>query len=217
MRQVAQMPLRRLAALLPVLLLPLMLAACGSDTGVTPSGTPISCGTPPSTTSTAVSTGVVTPVGTSSTSGAGQGNTTPATVPTLPLAPGVTVASGRLTITPDASHYSPCVIIHATIANGFESTIYVTDHHTSCGLLTLERQVNDSWQSEGHCPLGTPTRLLEIPTNTAVAQSITPGETGIRPTSWPSGTYRLALAYATGSSDHLIQQAPIYSATFTIG
>jgi hypothetical protein len=212
MRQVHQWRMRWGFVLLPLALV-LALAGCGVTSGT---GGPTGAGSPTSGTAVSCDTKPAVPSTAASTSANGEPSAS-GTVPTVPPAPNVTVAAGRLTITTDQRHYAPCVVIHATIANGFEAIIYVTDHHTSCGLLTLERQVNGAWQAQGRCPLMTPTRLLEIPTNTAVAQSIAPGESGLRATNWPAGTYRLTLTYATGSSDHQVPQVPIASAPFTIG
>jgi hypothetical protein len=206
-----------------ILVMCLGLVGCGvitSSTGTSTTGTSGSCGTPTAPPATGVATGVATVAGTAIVQTGTAGTTPPGGVPwpTFPPLPGATLTPGQITVTTDNASYSACQNIPVVIANGLSSTIYAADHQTSCSIVTLQKQVGDTWQAVAGCPLETPTRLYAIKRDTAVAQTLHPGFGTLRSQSggWAAGTYRIAFPWVSGEAGAPQRQQLVYSSTFTI-
>lgn len=188
----------------------------GADAG-TGTSAAAPCGTPiPAT--TAVSTGVATPIA-RSTTGPGMWGilATPAPQPVLVPTVSGTVTPGQVTLTVDQAHYGPCDRIAVRIANGLSTPISAADHQTGCSLIALEREINGAWLRVPPCLLQTPTRLLSIPPEVVVLQQIPPGRDSLHGAGWAAGTYRATFTYLLGPAATSTQGATVTSAPFTIG
>lgn len=119
-----------------------------------------------------------------------------------------TAAPGSVRLTLDKASYAPGDRVVVTIANGMSSPIVVSDHHTSCSYVQLQKQQPGTWQPVGACPLETPVRLV-----TLAPRSVTPQQIGIPTSHDAAGTYRVMLMYGASGGD---EGNVAYSPTFTV-
>jgi hypothetical protein len=164
--------------------------ASAPDNGTVAGSAPVTTQTPAPTTATIAVTATATPTSTSPTAGA---------VSLLVVSPALASA-----------------LLKVTILNGLAISIYVTNHHTDCQLVTLERLVNGSWQPQGVCRLETATAVLEIKPGATLAQVLVPGTGQAAAGSWVAGTYRVVLSYVSDASAVTKASALVYSATFQL-
>ncbi|MBF6590783.1 MAG: hypothetical protein IVW57_09680 [Ktedonobacterales bacterium] len=129
---------------------------------------------------------------------------------------------GRVTLATNQARYQPCDTIAVGIANGLTTPIYATDHHTSCSLVTLQRLVNGTWQTQGSCAIGTLTHVLTLAPGAVTGQTLTAGR-GFGPSAWPAGTYRLVFTYSLSGGESAVLPlytsvlgGVVYSASFSI-
>jgi hypothetical protein len=134
-------------------------------------------------------------------------------VPVTTLPPGVTV--GQVQIAVEGNQIGPCDTIALWAGNGLQQSIYTTDHHSACTIVTLQRQVNGAWQSVANCLLATATKIVEVPSMQAAFVQLKPGATGAQGGAWPSGTYRATFSYSLASNGNG-QQTAVDSVTFTV-
>jgi hypothetical protein len=167
-------PLRRVIGGMAPLVLVLLLAACGVTT--------TSDQQPGSATN-----GALTPTTSSATSGG-----TP--VSSVPPTDAVTLSSDRRSYTTSST-------ITVTLINHRSTSIFTFDHQTSCTIIALQRQTDTGWKITGECLLESPTKLVEIKAGQTMKIALAPGTGAIRPTPWPSGTYRAVLQYALSGQD----------------
>jgi hypothetical protein len=174
-----------------------MLAGCGVQSAA---GSPVTCASP--------------------TSGASAAQSVVRTlsdarvVPVTTLPPAVTPGEVRVAV--DGQRFGQCDTITLWAGNGLSQTIVTADHQTDCSIVTLQRQVSSAWQVVGTCNLATPTRVVELQTNTAQYIQLQPGAAGVQGASWQAGAYRVAFTYHTGESSSS-EGATVYSSQFTIG
>lgn len=188
-----------------------LVARPGTSATLVAGSRPTTCGTP------VVNPGgprqggsVATPVGTAAISSGGT--TQPA-----PRAPGeqrALVAAGTVQLRVTTTRVGPCDSIAVVVSNGLSQTIYVTDHHSSCTILTVELQASGTWQPIENCTLGMATRMVPIAPGATMTIQLTPGD-GIRNSAWQQGTYRVTMAYST-SAEAALPPATVTSAPFTI-
>jgi hypothetical protein len=86
--------------------------------------------------------------------------------------------------------------IVATIQNGLTTSIWTTDHHADCGLLTLEYLTGGAWHAVGLCSQPRPVKVVEIAAGADAPQSIGYSQNMDMSAGWSAGTYRLSLSYA---------------------
>ncbi len=125
---------------------------------------------------------------------------------------------GQVTITISKDHFGSDEPLTATLHNQGTASIWTTDHHTGCGLLTLEVSSGGAWQSVGQCAQPRPVKVVEIPAGATEPQAIAYSQEMDMGAGWPAGTYRISLTYATSQSQaNQPGAARVYSHTFTIG
>jgi hypothetical protein len=138
---------------------------------------------------------------------------------TVTTSPG-TNAGGPVSIATDHAHYAPNAVIYVTVTNHTSASIYAYDTQASCSILSLEvRQSDGSFAgaSVARCPLGRPARPVTIASGGVYSASIQAGFPGLINTTFPAGTYRLALTYGPSAAATLRGKGTtIYSATFTV-
>jgi hypothetical protein len=118
-------------------------------------------------------------------------------------------SSGKVTLTLNKQSYATGDTVSVTIHNGLTQAIWAADHKTACTVVAAERQQNGQWTAMGLCRLETPTRMAPLPAASATVQQFAT-------TGWPSGTYRVTLAYG-GDEGAGGPSGVAYSAEFTIG
>ena len=133
-----------------------------------------------------------------------------------------TTQTGQVTVTTDKSHYATTDPIAVVIHNNGGSAITVTNHHTQCTYVSLVQVTKGASATVRPCPPGSPIRLADLP----------PGDTSVRllpgASSWPAGSYQVALEYFAGGNATAApgagapvaptsQPIVVNSATFTIG
>lgn len=135
----------------------------------------------------------------------------PLSTPTSSGHPGITAtaAPGKVSVVLGTTSPAAGDIITLTIANGLSTGIAVTDHHTNCTYVQLQKEVSGTWQPIGDCKLMTPTRLVTLP-----AGSVTPQKIGIPNGPGTAGTYRVMLMYGAAGGSGLGNVA--YSPSFTV-
>jgi hypothetical protein len=113
--------------------------------------------------------------------------------------PTPSASGGAVSITTDQAVYAPDGTITVTVHNALSTPIYALDTLASCSILSLQYQVNSTWQPSqvAQCPQKRPARLVKIEAGTIYTASITAGYPGVNQLSFPVGTYRLVLTYTT--------------------
>jgi hypothetical protein len=121
-----------------------------------------------------------------------------------------TATPGAVRLVLDKVTYAPGDPVAITIENGLSVKIVVSDHHTGCTSVQLEKLVLGSWQPAGGvCKLLTPVRLI-----TLAPGSVTPQRIGIPTGASAVGTYRVKLVYGAGGAS---QGGVALSANFSVG
>ena len=134
-----------------------------------------------------------------------------------------TTSSGPVVITTDHAVYAPTDLLHVTIMNGLTQPLYAYDHQASCSLLTMEQQVQGSWQPLvtplAGCAIKSPTRLVQIASHATYQGTITAGYLRQGEANFPAGQYRLRFTYqltATQEISPAPTESSAFSATLTI-
>jgi len=120
-----------------------------------------------------------------------------------------TATPGAVRLRLDKAAYAPGDPVMVMIENGLSVKIVVSDHHTGCTDVQLEKLVLGSWQPIGACKLLAPVRLI-----TLAPGSVTPQRIGIPTGASAVGTYRVKLVYGAGGAS---QGGVALSATFSVG
>ncbi len=130
--------------------------------------------------------------------------------------------SGPVSIGINHTMYAPTDVIEVTVTNHLQSSIFAYDTRASCSILGLQLQVNGAWQDTQvtRCSLGRPALMVEIQAGKIYSAKISAGSPGGNQVTFPPGTYRFYLSYAT-SAAQLTQpvnskMTTTYSATFTV-
>lgn len=115
------------------------------------------------------------------------------------------------------SVYGPDDAITVTVQNALSMPIYGIDTQASCSILALEYQVNGAWQPSqvAQCPQKRPARPVKIEAGGTYTATITAGYPGWRQLSFPKGSYRLVLIYAT-APDAFASGVTITSSPFQV-
>jgi hypothetical protein len=192
-------------SLVTTLTIALALTACGySSAGATSTAVPTLCPTP---TAGASAAGAVRADGHTL-------HTAQRVLPVTTLPPGVTVGQVRVVV--EGDQHGPCETLYVWAGNGLNQSIYTTDHHSDCTVVTLQRQVGADWQPVAACLLATPTRSVEIASMQASFVQLAPGASGTQERGWMAGTYRIAFGYHTGQLVGATPDTLVYSPAFTI-
>ncbi len=117
--------------------------------------------------------------------------------------------SGLVTLTLDKQSYTAGDTVAVTLHNGLTQAIWTADHKTTCTVITAERLQNGQWAAVGGCRLMSPTTMVSLPAASATVQHLSS-------TGWPSGTYRVALAYTGGDAGTGGPSGVVYSVEFTV-
>lgn len=138
----------------------------------------------------------------------------PLPTPSSTVSPGAsgttgTATPGKVSLVLGTTSPAAGNVITVTVENGLSAGIAVTDHHTNCTYLQLQKEVSGTWQPIGDCKLMTPTRLV-----TLAAGSVTPQKIGIPTGPGAAGTYRVMLMY--GAAGGSAQGNAAYSPSFTV-
>lgn len=115
-----------------------------------------------------------------------------------------------------ATSYATSDTIAVTVRNNLGSSIIATDHQSSCTIVQVQIEQNGSWQNQGGCSLGMPTRQIPLAAGSVTAVPVAPGAGQISGKPWPTGTYRVAFTYVVGASVTAGTSETVYSATFTV-
>jgi hypothetical protein len=151
-----------------------------------------------------------------STSSGGQGDQTrPDSTSSNTPSPGA--AAGGVKITLAQARFRLQEPIVATIQNGLTTSIWTTDHHADCGLLTLEYFTGGAWRAVGQCSQPRPVKVVEIAAGVSAPQSIGYAQNMDMGSGWSAGTYRLSLSYAPNQSQAKASGATtVHSDAFTV-
>ena len=126
-------------------------------------------------------------------------------------------AAGGVKITLARERFGLQESIVATIQNGLTTSIWTTDHHSDCGLLTLEYLSGGAWRAVGQCSQPRPVKVVEIAAGAAAPQSIGYSQNMDMGAGWSAGTYRLSLSYAPNQSQANASGATtVHSDTFAV-
>jgi hypothetical protein len=115
-----------------------------------------------------------------------------------------------------AASYATNDTIAVTVRNNLGSGIIATDHQSSCTIVQVQIESNGSWQNQGGCSLGMPTRQIPLAAGSVTGVPVAPGAGQISAKPWPTGTYRVAFTYVVGTSVTSGASETVYSATFTV-
>jgi hypothetical protein len=153
----------------------------------------------------------------SSTSSGGQGDhATPD--PTLSNTPGPEPAAGGVQIILARERFGLQEHIVATIQNGLTTSIWTTDHHSDCSLLTLEYLSGGAWHAVGQCSQPRSVKVVEIAAGADTPQSIGYSQNMDMGSGWSAGTYRLSLSYALNQNQASTSGATtVHSDSFAVG
>lgn len=122
-------------------------------------------------------------------------------------------------VTVGASSYRSSDTITLTVLNQLGAAIVATDHHSSCTIVQLQREVGGEWQDEGGCSLGMATRQIPLAAGSSTSVTVAPGAGQMTTKPWSAGTYRVAFTYLPGPIDGTATadgSVTVYSATFTV-
>jgi hypothetical protein len=133
----------------------------------------------------------------------------PPTPPTPSPAP-----SPAVTLATDRASYTPSDSITVTLANGHSASVFTTDHHTGCSIITLRRKADGGWRDVGRCRMGIATRIIEVSAGETRVVTLAPGAGELRPMPWPAGTYRALVQYAL--SREMLGDLTVESADFVV-
>lgn len=109
---------------------------------------------------------------------------------------------GPVVVSTDRATYAPGDVIVVTVHNTLSTPIYALDTQSSCSVLSLQYQVNGTWQASqvAQCPMKRPARLVKIDAGATYSANITAGYPGLKTLDFPVGSYRLMLVYSTSPS-----------------
>jgi hypothetical protein len=131
-----------------------------------------------------------------------------------------TSTSGPVSISTDHAMYQPGDVIHVSVTNHMQKSIFALDTRASCTILGLQVQVNGTWQNSqaSRCALGSLAGLVEIPAGKTYSATISAGTPGVSSPGFPAGSYRLELKYSTSPTGAPANQGKItiYSAAFVV-
>jgi hypothetical protein len=135
-----------------------------------------------------------------------------------PTVDGTSAKSGPVAVTLAKSRFSPDEPLLATVQNDLPTSIWVTDGHSGCSTLTVERLSGGAWNAVGQCALERPTKSIEIPAHSALPQRIGNLQQMDMGMGWAPGAYRVTLTYASSrSGSSASAMATVASLNFTVG
>lgn len=110
--------------------------------------------------------------------------------------------AGSVVVSTDRATYAPADAIMVTVRNGLSRPIYAMDTQASCSIVSLQYQVGGAWQASqmAQCPQKRPARPIKIDAGATYTATITAGYPGLQQLNFPTGSYRLVLAYTTSPS-----------------
>ena len=133
---------------------------------------------------------------------------------------GVPITPGQVRLILSKSHYAPREAVTVTITNGLSTSIYASANFTDCTLVLLEWKTPTGWVPRGRCPSAQLTGLVELKSDSATQQQLTPVAGVVRPsanTTWQAGTYRAVFAYSLKPDEGGAQGTIVQSENFTVG
>jgi hypothetical protein len=113
--------------------------------------------------------------------------------------PTSTSGGGSVTISTDKATYAPDGAITVTVHNTLATPIYAMDTLASCSILSLQFQVNGTWEASqvAQCPQKRAARPVKIDAGAINTAMITAGYPGLQQLPFPIGSYQLVLVYPT--------------------
>ena len=113
--------------------------------------------------------------------------------------PTATTGGGSVSISTDRTIYAPDGTMMVTVHNTLPTPIYALDTLASCSILSLQFQVNGTWQPSqvAQCPQKRPARPVKIDAGATYTTMITAGYPGLQQLTFPTGSYQLVLVYST--------------------
>jgi hypothetical protein len=116
--------------------------------------------------------------------------------------PSTNPPTSGVVISTDHTTYTPSDAISVTVHNTLPTSIYAMDTLSSCSILSLQYQVNATWQPShvAQCPQKRPARRVKIDAGATYTATITAGYPGLKQLSFPVGSYQLMLIYTTSPS-----------------
>ena len=127
-----------------------------------------------------------------------------------PTQPPAQPPTGAVILQVGAASYPPGSVVHVTIKNQSNQAINFADHQTNCTVLTVQRQVGDSWQKMAPCRLEILTRLHTL--NAGASMDVSINTAG----PWPAGVYRARLDFRAGSDTVPGGAGTVYSSEFSL-
>jgi hypothetical protein len=135
-----------------------------------------------------------------------NGKAVPPTVTTASSSP---ASTGPVTVGTDTPIYRTGDAIAVTLSNQSLQTILFPDHQSSCTVVLLQRQVNESWESINLCKLMIVTMMHSLDAGYRLKVKLV-----ALPNQWMPGLYRVKLSYSNSlQSNHLVI---IFSAVFQV-
>src|SRR5581483_5644842 len=128
----------------------------------------------------------------------GNGDGSPTSTVTIPVGTpgkGATPVT-NVTITTDRGNYAPTDAIQASASNRSGKTIFVSDGKASCTIFELQVKTGAGWQAASVAPC-TRASQNNHPIQMAAGSTHSATITARDGTTFPAGTYRLALSFSS--------------------
>jgi hypothetical protein len=131
---------------------------------------------------------------------------------------GASAGKGSVSISTNRSVYAPDDAIAVTVQNTLSTPIYGVDTQASCSILALQYQVSGTWHPSqvAPCPQKRPARPVKIDAGGTYTTTITAGYPGVQQLTFPKGSYRLVLIYATSPDGFASASVTVTSPTITV-
>lgn len=127
-------------------------------------------------------------------------------------------AQARIALSLDKQHYTTRDHIEVRITNHLSTPIFVSSYYTNCTVVSLELNIQNTWQRQGRCLTAAPHNMALQP-GASLTQQLSP--TAATPqmaihAAWRTGTYRVALHYTLSPDEDITQGEAALSNTFSI-
>lgn len=124
----------------------------------------------------------------------------------------------RIALSPDKQHYTTRDRIEVSIINRLSTPIFVSSYYTNCTVVSLELNIQNTWQRQGRC-LTSALHSMALQPGSSLTQQLAP--TAATPqmsmhAAWRAGTYRVVLYYTLSPDEDMTQGRMAISGTFSI-
>jgi hypothetical protein len=129
-----------------------------------------------------------------------------------------TNSGGPVSIGTDHSQYAGSDAIKVTVTNTLAHAIYAWDTRTSCSILSIEMRSGNAWgpSNAAPCALARAAMLVKIAAGASYTATIKASSMAGRATTFPTGTYRLALQYYTSANPGTSAGTTVYSVGLSV-